>query len=196
MLPPIFLGLTYGKVDHTSIAYNRYSDALLQSDMIERRIANAIMGLEALYFKPTRKQPELQYRLGIRVAKILGKLGYDPIKVKCAIKDAYAIRSIFSHGGHLGYKDKKKFESRYNGEVKNLLNLILDYLRVSIFVSMTFHSDKDEFIDIIDHALIDDKASEQFKNILYQAEDILGIFSSIKMRQSLVFMRRQSGRRR
>jgi hypothetical protein len=40
---------------------------------------------------------------------------------------------------------------------------------------MTFHSDKDEFIDIIDRALIDDKANEQLKNILYQADDILGI---------------------
>jgi hypothetical protein len=175
ILPPILFGSTTGKVNHTSIAYNRYSDSLLQSDMIERRIANAVMGLEALYFKPTGEQQELQYRLGIRVAKILGKLSYDPIKVKCSIKDAYAIRSIFLHGGHIGNSEKRKFEPRYNGDVKNLLLLILDYLRVSIIVSMTFHSNKDKFIDIIDRALIDDNSGEQLKDILYQAKDILGI---------------------
>ncbi|MDO8874280.1 MAG: HEPN domain-containing protein [Methanoregula sp.] len=173
ILPPIFYRFDVGKVDHISIAYNRYTDSLLQNGLNERRIANAIMGLEALYFKPTGELQELQYRLGIRVAKMLGKLNFDPIKIRCAIKDAYTIRSIFSHGGHLSYKEKRKYEAKYDGNIKNLLKLILDYLRVSIIVSMTIRSEKDEFIDIIDNAMIDDAANQRLLGVLNQAKNIL-----------------------
>nr|WP_319375035.1 HEPN domain-containing protein [uncultured Methanoregula sp.] len=172
-LPSSLFKIDIGRIDHISIAYHRYSDSLLNSDIIERRITNAIMGLEALYFKPSGEQQELQYRLGIRVAKILGKLSYDPLKVRCTIKDAYSIRSIFSHGGHLGYKERRKFETKYNGDVKNLLSLVLDFLRISIIVSITIHSEKDEFIDNIDRALIDDDANEKLNTQLSISKNIL-----------------------
>lgn len=173
ILPQIFYRFDVGKVDHISIAYNRYTDSLLQNGITERRIANAIMGLEALYFKPTGELQELQYRLGIRVAKMLGKLNFTPIKIRCAIRDAYTIRSIFSHGGHLSYKEKRKYEGKYDGDIKNLLNLIQDYLRVSIIVSMTIRSEKEEFIDIIDNAMIDDAANQRLLAVLNQAKRIL-----------------------
>jgi hypothetical protein len=173
ILPPIFYRFDVGKIDHVSIGFNRYTDALMQNGIIERRIANAIMGLEALYFKPSGELQELQYRVGIRVAKMLGKLNFDPIRIRCAIKDAYTIRSIFSHGGHLSYKEKKKYEAKYDGNIKNLLILILDYLRVSIIVSMTIRSEKDEFIDIIDNAMIDDAANQRLLSVLNQAKNIL-----------------------
>lgn len=173
ILPPIFYRFDIGKSDHVSIAYDRYSDALLQSGIIERRIANAIMGLEALYFKPSGEQQELIYRLGIRVAKVLGNFSFDPIQTRSAIKDAYTIRSIFSHGGHLEYKQKKKFNEKYNGDINNLLNNILDFLRVSIIISMTIRLEKGEFIDTIDNALIDQNANQRLTNILNQAKNIL-----------------------
>jgi hypothetical protein len=175
ILPPHIYRSDLGKVDHISIAYNRYTDSLLQNGMIERRIANAIMGLEALYFKPSGESQELQYRLGIRVAKTLCKLNFDPIKIRCTIKDAYIIRSIFSHGGHLSYNSKKKYQSRYDGDIKNLLKLVLDYLRISIIVSMTIHSEKDELIDIIDNALIDDIFDKKLISVLNQAKNILDL---------------------
>jgi hypothetical protein len=163
------------KVDHSLIAFNRYSDSLLQYDLIERRIANAIMGLEALYFKPSGEMQELQYRLGIRIAKILGILSFNSINVRCTIKDAYTIRSIFSHGGHLIYKETRKYETKYGGDIKNLLNSILDYLRISILVSMTLHTEKDEFIDTIDNALIDNLANQRLIGVLNQVKLIVDI---------------------
>jgi hypothetical protein len=127
ILPPNFYRWDIKREDHISIAYDRYSDALLQSGIIERRITNAIMGLEALYFKPSGEQQELIYRLSMRVAKVLGNFSFDPIQVRGVLKDAYTIRSIFSHGGHLGYNQKKKFNEKYKGDIKNLLNSILDF---------------------------------------------------------------------
>jgi hypothetical protein len=172
ILPPIFYRWDVDREDHISIAYNRYSDAMLQSGIIERRIANAIMGLEALYFKPEGEQQELIYRLGIRVAKVLGYFSFDPLQIRRTLKDAYRIRSIFSHGGHLGGKEKGKFTKKYNGDINNLLKIILDFLRISIIISITIQLKKDKFIDIIDNALIDQLSNQKLTDILNQAKII------------------------
>jgi hypothetical protein len=162
-----------GREDHISIAYNLYSEALFQGGIIERRIAYAIMGLEAIYFKPSGEQQELIYRLSIRVAKVLGNFSFAPIQTRSTLKDAYTVRSIFSHGGHLEYKLKKKFDDKYNG-INNLLYDILDFLRLSIILSITIRMDKEEFIDTIDNSLIDPLGSQKLANILNPTKNILG----------------------
>jgi len=173
-LPPNLYKSDGGREDHISIAYSLYSDALLQGGIIERRIAYAIMGLEAIYFKPSGEQQELIYRLSIRVAKVLGNFSYDPIRTRSTLKDAYTVRSIFSHGGRLEYKTKKKFDEKYNGSVNNLLYSILDFLRLSIILSITIRLDKEEFIDTIDNSLIDPSGNQKLANILNPAKNILG----------------------
>ncbi|MFQ6088169.1 MAG: hypothetical protein ACE5K0_04630, partial [Candidatus Methanofastidiosia archaeon] len=106
-IPQNFYELGETRLDHIAIAYKRYCDALLLNGILERRNANAIMGLESLFLKGGETQ-ELRYRLGVRVTKIFSYLGYDPQKVRKIIGDAYKIRSLFVHGGHLSYKDKRK----------------------------------------------------------------------------------------
>ncbi|MCX9089831.1 MAG: HEPN domain-containing protein [Candidatus Methanoperedens sp.] len=159
-IPNSFYDIGITKADYTTIAYNRYSDGLLQSGILERRIANAIMGLEALYFKPEGEMQELAYRLRIRISKLLGLLGYDPHEIKERINDAYGIRSIFMHGGHLDYRKKRKLDSKYK-DVKTLLLSVLDYLRISIILNMLILKEKEEFIDLIDDSLIDRIKEEQ-----------------------------------
>ena len=44
------------KVDYSTIAYNRYCDALLQNGVLERRIATVVMGLEALFLKKMKEE--------------------------------------------------------------------------------------------------------------------------------------------
>ena len=75
-LPLSFYAFGETKLDHITIAYKRYCDALLQNGVLERRIANAVMGLESLFLKGGEKQ-ELIYRLTIRIAKLFSLLGYD-----------------------------------------------------------------------------------------------------------------------
>lgn len=168
-LPESFFWTDATAVDYLTIAYNRYSDALLENGLLERRIANAVMGLEALVL--SGETQELSYRLGIRISKLLSLLGQDPHEVKKTINDAYKVRSLFAHGSQLSYKEKKRLESTYHDQ-KNLLLSVLDYLRTLIIVMMLSRKGKDEFIDLVDDSLVDKKREEQLNNIISQTKEV------------------------
>jgi hypothetical protein len=168
-LPESFFWTDATPVDYLTIAYNRYSDALLENGLLERRIANAVMGLEALAL--TGETQELSYRLGIRISKLLSLLGHDPHEAKKTINDAYKVRSLFAHGSQLSYKGKKELDSAYH-DPKNLLLSILDYLRTLIIVMMLSRKGKDEFIDLVDDSLVDKKREDQLNNIISQAKEV------------------------
>jgi hypothetical protein len=157
------------EVSHLTLAYDRYSDALLQNGVVERRIANAAMGLEALWLD---EMQELSFRLSLRVSKLLSLMGKQPLEVRGVINDAYRIRSTFAHGGHLEYKNKKKLESKY-GEVKEILHRVLDYLRVSIIAMVLCRKGKHEFIGLIDDALLDPEKNEELKTLIGPASRLL-----------------------
>jgi len=158
-------------LDHKTIGYRRYCDGLLINGVLERRIANAVMGLESLFLKGGETQ-ELSYRLGIRIAKIFGHLSYDPSKVKELVADAYRIRSLFVHGSHLSYGEKKKLENRH-GNINDFLKLLLDYLRVSIITTILTKREKEEFLDLIDDALVDKAKDDQLNNLLRPTRDAI-----------------------
>lgn len=150
------------QVNHLTLAYDRYSDALLQNGIFERRVANAMMGLEALLLDENQ---ELSYRIGLRVSKLFSFLGENPLQVREIVRKAYDIRSKFAHGGHLTYKERKKLESKY-GDLKNILLPLLNYLRTSIVVMILSRISKEQFIDLIDDALIEPKKNEDLKNMV------------------------------
>jgi hypothetical protein len=145
---------------------------LLQNGVIERRIANAIMGMESLYLKRSETQ-ELAYRLGVRVGKLLRMLGFDHHEVKRNLSDAYRIRSLFAHGSQLSYKEKRKLELKYK-DLKNLLVTVLDYLRISITVAIVLKRGKDELIDMLDDSLIDNQKEDQLRSLLSSTKDVIG----------------------
>jgi hypothetical protein len=157
-LPSELFEFDQTKADHLTIAYTRYNDALLQNGVIEKRIANTIMGMESLYLKRSETQ-ELAYRLGLRVGKVFRILGFEHREVKKNIADAYRIRNLFAHGSQLSYKEKRKLELRYK-DLKNLLLTVLDYLRISIIAAVILRKGKDELIDLVDDSLIDDQMEE------------------------------------
>jgi hypothetical protein len=167
-LPESFFWPDITPVNYLTIAYNRYSDGLLANGLLERRIANAVMGLEALVL--TGETQELSYRLGIRISKLLSLLGYNPYKIKKTINDAYRVRSLFAHGSQPGPKEKKRLESTYHGQ-KNLLLSVLDYLRTLIIIMMLNSKGKEEFIDLVDDSLVDRKREEQLDNIISKAKE-------------------------
>jgi hypothetical protein len=171
IIPPSFFELGITKIDYLTVAYNRYSDSLFQNGILERRIANAVMGLEALFLKSGETQ-ELVYRLSFRISKLLSLLGYNPHEIKKIVNDAYKIRNIFAHGGHLSYKEKKKIESKYK-DIMNFLRPLLEYLRISIIVMMLSSREKDELIDLIDDSFVDKKREEMLNSIVSGAKDII-----------------------
>jgi len=171
IMPSTFFDLETTKTDYLTIAYNRYCDALFLNAILERRIANAVMGLEALFLKSGELQ-ELPYRLSFRVCKSLCLLGHDPYEIKKIVGDAYKIRNLFAHGGHLSYEQKKRIESRYK-DVRNFLLPLLEYLRLSIIVMMCSGREKGELIDLIDDSFVDKKREAALSQILSRARDII-----------------------
>jgi len=170
-IPGSFFWADATGTNYLTIAYKRYSDALLENGLLERRIANAVMGLEALFLKAGETQ-ELPYRLRVRSGKLFSLLGYNPHEITKIINDAYKVRNLFAHGGQLSCKAKKKLGSKYK-DVRNLLSSVLDYLRTSIIAMILSNREKDEFIDLVDDSLIDRKQEEQLNGIISQAKEVI-----------------------
>jgi len=170
-LPPSFYEFGETKLDYVTIAYKRYCDALLQNGVLERRIANAVMGLESLFLKGGETQ-EIIYRLGIRIAKIFSLLGYDSNKVKEIVRDAYKVRSRFVHGDHPSDKEKRKLNDKYDN-IRSFLLSLLDYLRMSIIIMIFMKEEKEEFLDLIDDSLVDKDKDSQLNNLLNTARNVI-----------------------
>lgn len=170
-MPSSFYDLRETKIDHIDIAYKRYCDALLQNGLMERRIANAVMGLESLFLKGGETQ-ELLYRLHIRIAKILSLMGHEPYGVRELLKDAYKVRNLFVHGAHLEYREKRTLNSKY-GDVKSLLQSLLDYLRICTIIMIFVSKGKEELLDLIDDALVDKVKDSQLDSLLNTARAVI-----------------------
>ncbi len=170
-MPVGFYDLGQTTTDSLTIGYNRYVDSLLQNGLLERRVANSVMGLEALFLKGSEVQ-ELTYRLTIRVAKFLGLLGYDSRQVRSGLIDAYRVRNLFAHGSQLDKKEKHRIESKYK-DVRNLLNQTLDYLRTSLVASILTGVKKNELVDQVDESLIDREQEEKIRSLVSQASEVV-----------------------
>jgi len=139
-----------------SVAIRRYSNSLLEPVDTERKLMTTMMALESLYSIPSDKG-EIGYRMGLRVAKLLSFLGFKPTEVRRNIEKSYYVRSRVAHGLIV---DKKKA-----GNITELLNTLLEYLRVSIIVFLFVGSiQKNRFVASIDNSLIDVTSSIDVKN--------------------------------
>jgi hypothetical protein len=132
-----------------------------------------MMGLEALYFGENERQ-EMDYRLRMRMAKVLGLLSFDPISVKNAVKEAYDIRSIFSHGGLMDEKRKNSCEKKFPGGVSPLTKFMLDLLRVSLIVTIISKMKKSDFIELLDNSMVSEKDNQIFFEVMSPVIEILG----------------------
>ena len=135
---------------YLGIALTRYHDALLKPEPISNKIAYATFGLEALYLKGEEKE-KLSRRLAQRVSKVMYLLNRTS-NPKCVYKDvkkAYGIRSAYVHGSHKELLDR------------DLLDKIVDYLRLSILVFIQVSVEKDWLVE-----LIDEQSSEELKKLL------------------------------
>jgi hypothetical protein len=158
------------KVDPLAIAYHRFSDALFARGVDEQRIASAVMGLESLFMGD---KDVIGYKLGLRAAKVLGYLGYDPHVVKRTVSEAYAVRSKFVHGDRLETRDMDRLVKKH-GSLDRLLGECLGYLRSSIILSLLVLTGKTNRIEVIDKAMIDDSESADLKEMIQGIRDVSG----------------------
>ena len=168
-IPKSFFDPAITDHNYSGIAYRRYCDALLKSGPEEFRITNVMMGLESIFLQG---EGELSYRLRLRASKLVSNFGYDPLQATKMIRDAYEIRSKFVHGGLQDFKSKEKLAEKY-GSTNNLIEKILDFLRLAIIVSISMHESKEELISIIDESFLTEDGGKKLENLLRQPREIL-----------------------
>lgn len=144
----------YGPKETTPvfIAYERYCDSLFSPNPVERKIAFAIMGLEAIYLARD-EAAENTYRLEMRAAKFLSKLGVQVSEARRHLKHGYRVRNMYVHGGHLSDDDKEKLK-RKNMDPDAIANALLNYLRVSILHLIVSQS-KEDFLKLLEESFIE-----------------------------------------
>ncbi len=160
-LPQNLYELNYKASNHLSIAFDRYRDALFDTRLFDRQIAEVMMGLEALY---SDDNMEISFKLRIRVARFLSLIKYDALEIKKSLNLGYAVRSKFAHGNILTresstHKSIVNEFSNYNTFLKNLQ----DYLRLSIVVFILISESKKTLIPLIDDACISDSKLVELK---------------------------------
>lgn len=140
------------------ISIERFNLALLESVDIDRKLMTAVMGLESL-FTFEKDRGENAFKLGIRVAKLLGDLNFDAAKVRTLTEEAYNFRNKVVHGSYISQEKKKK--------MNEIFPHILNYLRVSLIIFLLNQEiGKDKMIEIIDKSTISDIQNEELKKIL------------------------------
>jgi hypothetical protein len=138
-------------IDYLSVAYERYCAGLLRGDIFEERVANAVMGLEALLME---EKQELTYRCRLRAARALSYLGEDAKHVFDVLGRAYNARNAFAHGDRLSEKDKKKMGIRY-GDYEVVYRSVMNYLRKALVSSIVGTQKKRALIRALDESLVD-----------------------------------------
>jgi hypothetical protein len=141
------------------ISINRYNSALLESGDVEIRLMTAVMGLESL-LTLEKDRGENAYKLGIRVAKILGYLNFDVEEARQLTEEAYDYRNKVVHGSFIPQTTR--------GKMNDILPHILDYLRVSLvlFILQSPRVGKNKLVDMIDRSAISEKRSKELQQLL------------------------------
>lgn len=140
------------------ISIERYKSALLESVDLDRKLMTAVMGLESL-FTFEKDRGENAFKLGIRVAKLLGNLNFDAVRVRALTEGAYKFRNKVVHGVYISQGNREKMNKIFPD--------ILNCLRVSLIIFLLNQEvGKDKMIKMIDQSTISDSQDEDLKKVL------------------------------
>ena len=104
------------------IAIKRYYTTFNFSENLQSGITSAIMCLEALF---TENKPQLGRSLRERLSILFKIFGFSPLSIELVIKEAYKIRSSYSHGS----------QSNKNTEfIFKIAHQILEITRLSLLI--------------------------------------------------------------
>jgi hypothetical protein len=172
VLPPLLAATSQREEsDPRIIALHRYSDALFDNGVYDRRILGAIMALEAVMLGSDEMQ-ELGFKLSVRTARLLSYFGSDPGKTQTCLKLAYRIRSKYVHGGISSPKDKRKVVAAFGNEVDfthEVFNIVRKVLLIMFLVPVA----KTELIENLDSALIGEELGEFEKKLATAREYVI-----------------------
>lgn len=146
--------------NYLDLAFHRYKDSLLRSEVNVNRMVSAITCLEALL---SNSSSEITYKISIHVAELLRHFGFETIPVFEKMKTAYNIRSKLLHGSEL---DEKLLNFS-----KNHSHEIINYARICLLTSLQLKTkfSKDSLIKKIDYSLINDKEYKELGEVIKES---------------------------
>ena len=137
------------------VAIERYEEAILQVNGDQaKRVAFAIMGMEALYNSDSDKET-IGFKLKIRSSKILSFFGLNAIEIAKSISKAYGIRSSYAHGTATSKDLSFEFEEK-----------IIDILRISIIIFLQIKITKPKFIQLMNESFYDKGRDKELISML------------------------------
>jgi len=128
-----------------------------------------VIGLESLFLI---ENDELSFRLRLRLAKLLGMVGFDPYRIQDAIRRAYDVRSAYLHGDQVEPRKVRRIDEQY-GSLNSLLLEVLDYLRCAIVILTMIEPTKAQFIELVDSSFIDENAAQKLAEMLAGVKQLL-----------------------
>ena len=156
---------TYLSGSSYDLAFHRYNDALLKSEVNAYKILSSITSLESLL---SDGSTEITFRIRMRIAKLLSFFGFDPLDVSAKVKAAYTLRSKLVHGSKpSGNGDLLKFARNHTHE-------ILNYNRICLLIGLQLKNlaGKQELIDRLDDSLIDAASDSALKKLIEESVKI------------------------
>ncbi len=168
-IPSDWIDVPYRPSNEVAVAYRRYCDASIR-DVPHKRIALAVMGLEALFLN---KGADLDRKLGQRLARLMMYTGMRPNITYQNVTKAYSIRSDYVHGSHV--KEEDNSESSGHQELNELMMYILNLLRKGVLFHIANPKlAKDKIIHYVEHTLIGMETAEK------RIKSAMGRFESLE----------------
>ena len=142
---------------YLDLAFHRYKDSLLRSEVNVNRMVSAITCLEALL---SNSPSEVTYKISIHVAGLLSHFGFETLPIFEKMKTAYNIRSNLLHGS--------KLNEKFMEFSKNHTHEIVNYARICLLSSLQLKNkfNKESLIKKIDYTLINDKEYDELREII------------------------------
>ncbi len=145
------------------LAYHRYNDALMKSEVNAYRILSSITSLEALL---SDGSTEITFKIRLRTAKLLSYFGFNAKEVFDRIKDAYALRSKLVHGAN-PKNNLLEFARKYTHEILNINRVCLLTL---LQIKDTY--DKEKIAKALDLAMIDRESDRVLEEYIHSKVQI------------------------
>lgn len=142
------------------LAFHRYNDSLLKTEVNAYKILSTMTSLEALL---SDGSTEITFKIRLRVAKLLSLFGFNSLEVSEKVKTAYNLRSKLVHGlkPEDKHNDLLEFARQHTHE-------IINYNRLCLLISLQLKesADKQKLIKLIDNSLIDRAADTELTNLI------------------------------
>lgn len=154
-----FIGTSYG------LALHRYNDALMNSEMKPFQIISAMSCLEALL---SESPSEITFKIKMRVAALLGRIGFDSLDVQSKVNKAYGLRSKVVHG------DDSKETKKLIEFARNHCYEIINYTRscLIILLQLKTNKTKGELIQLINNSFVHNHSASELDKLLQENTEV------------------------